>query len=91
MNSYHNLPQFFYPSQCKAKITNSCTKVVDFCLCTHNPHDLKQVATILNNIPVKWAVDSIQGGENRSRVGENESRAGENERRVGRMKVGWGE
>ena len=68
VNSCHNPPQFFYPSQCKGKLTNPCTKVVDFCPCTHNPHDFKQVATILNNIAVKWAVDFLHGGENESRM-----------------------
>ena len=76
MNSCLDVPQFFFPSQCKAKLANPCTKVVDFCPCTHNPPDFKQVATILNTGAVKWAVDSLQGGENESRVG--------------RMKAGWG-
>ena len=67
-NSCHNPPQFFYPSQCKAKLTNPCTKVVDFCLYLIF-HDFKQVATTLNNIVVKWAIDSLQRMENESRVG----------------------
>ena len=52
VNSRHN---FFHLSQCKAKLTNPCTKVMDFCPCTHNPHDLTQ--------------ELKQSGENKSRVG----------------------
>ena len=44
--------------------------------------DIKQVVIILNNIAVKWAVDSLQGGKNESRLGENESW-------VGKIKAGW--
>ena len=36
VNSCDNPAQFFYSSQCKAKLTNPCTKVGDFCPCTHN-------------------------------------------------------
>ena len=63
---------------------------MDFCPCTHNPHDLTQ--------------ELKQSGENKSRVGtkkqggENESRVyGDNESRVGikkqggDKKAGWGE
>ena len=66
MNSCHNLTQFFYPSQCKAKLTNPRTISV---LVLIIPHDFKQVTTILNNIAVKWTADSLQGGENEIRVG----------------------
>ena len=62
---------------------------MDFCPCTHNPHDFKQVATKLNNITVKWAVDSLQGGEDESRVGRMKGSVGENGSRVGKMKAGW--
>ena len=64
---------------------------MDFCPCTHNPHDLTQ--------------ELKQSGENKSRVerikawwgekkqsGEKESRVyGDNKSRVERMKAGWGE
>ena len=64
VNSCHNPPQFvFCPSQCTAKLTNLCTKVVEFSPVLINPHDLKQVAAILNNIHSRneggRAVDSL--------------------------------
>ena len=57
VNSCHNL---FHLSQCKAKLTNPCTKVMDFCPCTHDlTQELKQ-----------GGENGSRVGGNKSRVGK---------------------
>ena len=61
VNSCYNI---FHLSQCKAKFTNPCTKVMDFCPCTHNPHDLTQ------ELKQSEENKSRPGGDNKSGVGK---------------------